>query len=223
MLGRKLGYLSIGSKNLPYPMYSMNIWNSLDDLALYKSLERREDEDNITFRARIIKAGPYNCSIQGLTNYLTDSFDLNKFYNKEKTIFFSTFKPLSYLEYIKLNDITEEYIGPEVIADGISYKLPYEPITLNEFYKAEINDNIKVTYTYVQKTSEDITWTLWKNLDQTFSNMFQCSKAPVNSVKLRYQYLNEYNQLEYIEESNFQYTYKNDKIEYIQDSEKVYE
>ena len=55
------------------------------------------------------------------------------------------------------------------------------------------------------------------------SDTYKNTSDAVNSVKLRYQYLNEYNQLEYIEESNFQYTYKNDKIEYIQDSEKVYE
>ena len=193
----RLGYVIPGAYISNYPIYKTNIWNNWDDHALIKSLSRRPNEDNIIFRNRIINAKDYNSTRQGIINWLSDSFDLSKYNINDKKIFNSIHLPMSYMQYNKLVNKTDDYFPPEVIADGITFKFPVDDLNLSsdvvEFEGVdESNYPLKYYYSYEKTVIYNTTflksWTLWKNIDQSYFTIFEGNYAPVK-IKLRYQTL----------------------------------
>jgi len=209
----RLGYVIPGAYISNYPIYKTNIWNNWDDHALIKSLSRRPNEDNIIFRNRIINAKDYNSTRQGIINWLSDSFDLSKYNINDKKIFNSIHLPMSYMQYNKLVNKTDDYFPPEVIADGITFKFPVDDLNLSsdvvEFEGVdESNYPLKYYYSYEKTVIYNTTflksWTLWKNIDQSYFTIFEGNYAPVE-IKLRYQTLID-DELFTIEESALKLT-----------------
>jgi len=209
----RLGYVIPGAYISNYPIYKTNIWNNWDDHALIKSLSRRPNEDNIIFRNRIINAKDYNSTRQGIINWLSDSFDLSKYNINDKKIFNSIHLPMSYMQYNKLVNKTDDYFPPEVIADGITFKFPLDDLNLSSDVVGfegidDDNNPYKYYYSYEKTVIYDITftkkWTLWKNIDQSYFTIFEGNYAPVE-IKLRYQTLID-DELFTIEESALKLT-----------------
>lgn len=214
MIGKyKVGLIGIGTNKGIFKLKTTSRWNGLDELALYKSLERKPNESNIHFRNRLKNLEVCNSSTQGMINALTNAFDLEHKKVIEKKVFISTYKPISPIEYDKLIDPEYEYIAPKVIADDIEYQFIIEPKSINDITTSylegydENNNAIKLGYDFekvyvYKKNTFDICWTIWKNIDQSYTKIFQCSSAPTTSVTLSYMALNEVGKLIYVEESS---------------------
>lgn len=189
---RKQGYAT-GKEVSGYQLYYLDIWNTWDDLALYKSLFRRPSEDNITLRSRILAAKNYNSTKQGLVNWLSDSFGADKYKVADKTIYFSTYSPLSYMQYNKLKDKNELYYPPRVIVDGVNtITFPVDkPLDL-EGTTVEKWDNGTKLYMYNNEKTEvyknGATWILWKNIDQAYFQVWETNVVPEKLI-LKYQYM----------------------------------
>ena len=196
---RKQGYEVPGRYVSGYQLNYVNVWNAWDDLALYKSLYRKPNESNIVLRGRILAAKNYNSTKQGLINWLSDSFETTKYTVSDKKIYYSTYAPLSYMQYNKLKNKTQEYYAPRVIINldnEIIFpedKLPISGETIEVVGEYMYNAEKTVVY------SSGISWTLWKGIDQSYFPIWETNEVPVD-LKLRYQYLLD-DELYIIEES----------------------
>lgn len=182
---RKQGYEITGKIISGYQLYRLDLWNNWDDLALHKSLHRKPNEDNIIFRGRILAAVNYNSTKQGLINWASDSFDASKYNVDGKKIFTSVYSPLSYMAYNKLTNKSEEYYPPRIIIGTTEIIFPEDKIPVDKS-SIELPGQYMYNYekTLVYNGSE--TWTLWKNVDQTYFPIWESSVAP-SELKLRYQ------------------------------------
>ena len=194
--------VKIGTDTNPtkYSIFRLDTWNNWDDLALYKSLYRLPTETNIELRDRIISSVDYNSTVQGLVNWLSDSFGVDKYIVDSKLIYTSTNQPLSFMQYSRLDDQTEDYYPPRVV---ISNETETELEIIFPEDRLRVQDDPLVSYvslsgttdagdTYVYDnqstiiTHDGITWTLWKNLDQSYSVLWG-TNTPISYVKLKYQ------------------------------------
>jgi len=205
----RLGQFLIASRFGNFTIYKMDVWNAWDDLALFKGLYRRPNEDNITFRNRIISAVNYNASHKGMMDWLCDSLDVTRFEVQDKKIFFSKYAPLSYIQYLKIPEPTVAYFSPEVVIGGVTYKFPNDhtdisltPIEFDGY--DEYGIGLKYSYSYEKTVIYDVTktksWTLWKNIDQSYFPIWEGNEAPAD-IKLRYQVVID-DELFIIEESS---------------------
>ena len=110
----------INLTNLKYK----NMWNFWDEFALLRGISRREHETNISLRNRFLSVNDYDSTVQGLVNSLSHFFDTRKYNVLGKSVYYSIWGALSYEDYMRLIDKSEPYFSPEVIADGIVYKMP---------------------------------------------------------------------------------------------------
>lgn len=196
---RKQGYQVVGSLISGYQVYHVNVWNTWDDLALYKSLIRRPNEDNVTLRKRIIAAKDYNSTKQGLVNWLSDSFDLDKYKVSDKTSYFSTYPPLSYMAYSKLQAPSEPYYAPRVIVDDEEIVFPKDEVPLDGSTVEGIVEGRSYIYNYertevhtivimILNGPPSVVWKLWKNVNQTYHTIWETNTVP-DELELSYQYV----------------------------------
>lgn len=212
----RVGNIVAGANVSNYTIYKVDIWNSWDELGLMKGLYRRPNESNIVYRSRIVDAVAYNASRQGLTNYLSKSMDLETFNVNNKFVYLSVNAPLSYIQYNKITDPTEDYFPPQVIVDGVTFQFPMDDLNLSgstvEFDGLDGDGNPwKYTYDF-EKTviyepieTPTTTWTLWKNIDQSYLTIWETNSVPAE-IKFKYQMVNTDGNLVIIEESSKRYT-----------------
>ena len=215
IIDTKLGEAFLGTAIFgPYVLYQTPIWNSWDDLALYKSLSRRPEETNQVFRTRILAAKDYNSTKQGLVNYICDSLDLTKNAVTEKRVFSSLNTPLSYTQYLKVVTDDTAYVPPQAIVDGVTFTFPSDEIdiytTSVEFDGCdELSNPLKFTYNYektvIYDTTKLKTWTIWKNIDQAYFPYWEANYTPDTSIVLKYQTVID-GELRIIEESSEEIT-----------------
>ena len=208
-----VGQIIAGAYFDGYQIYNATLWNPIDELGLVKNIYRRPNESNIVFRNRIVNTKECNSSKQGLINSICSALDLTKFTVNDKTIYYTNNQPLSYFEYNKLPQSIKsqyEYKPPQIIIDNyIVIELPIDQLDANETSKTiegEFSYDYEKTRVYYQPdiTKEVyITWTLWKNMDQSYSRIWQTDAVP-NKVRFRYQYLID-NELLIIEETPYLY------------------
>lgn len=184
---RKQGYQVSGVTISGYQVYHLNTWNQWDDLALYKSLFRRPNENNIVLRRRIIAAKNYNSTKQGLINWFSDSFDVTTYKVADKKIYLSSYSPLSYMAYNKLKNKTADYYRPRVIIDDVEVIFPEDKIPLDGS-TVEVPGQYKYNSEKTEVYKNGITWILWKNIDQTYFSIWETNNVP-NELKLKYQYI----------------------------------
>ncbi len=205
----RIGDVVVGAYVGNYTVYKVDIWNSWDELGLIKGITRRPNENNLVFRNRIVIAKNYNASKQGMINWLSDSFDADKYIVRDKKIYTSINPPLSYMQYNKLTDKDEEYFPPEVIADSMTYRFPIDDLDLSdtpvEFDGYDgLGNPLKYTYSFEKTVIWDITktktWTLWKDINQAYFPLWEGSNVP-NELILRYQAIDDDGNFFIIEES----------------------
>ncbi len=153
------------------PFKRLRIWNQFDEFGLLSGLDRIPKETNSDFRNRIVDHEPYNATTQGLVNWLSDAL-LNVTYNAEaKIIFTSLRQPLSFAEYQRLEDKTENFFAPRVIIGATTWI--FSPS--DDGQKDEVINN-------------SITWTLWKQPDGVYDQIWTTDIAPTEDVEIQYQW-----------------------------------
>lgn len=186
-----------------YQLKRMNLWNNFDDLALYKSLVRIPNESNLSLRSRLLKAKDYNSTKQGLVNWISDSLNIEKYTVKDKRIYVSTYIPLSFMAYNRLTNPEEVYYSPRIISNGVEIVFPID--------KMDITGGIDIPGSYMYNTEKTVvydgsaSWTLWKNVDQTYMTLWETNTTPPLEIKLKYQYIID-DRMYIIEESPKTYT-----------------
>ena len=164
-----------------------NIWNFWDEFGLYKGIDRKPLETNMSLRRRILDKTEHDSTLQGILNFLSSAIEVTNYTNYDKFVYYSVQEPLSYETYMKIVNKDEDFFAPEVEVNGVIYKMP-----------ATQADPDDLNNTYVKSVAYP--WTLWKN-QTTFGYLpiWQTEIIP-DSIILRYQ-IYENNEFFIVEES----------------------
>lgn len=163
--------------------YHERIWNQYDEMALLVGLSRIPGETNLELRERILNHATYDSTEQGLVNHISEALLTTGYQVAAKTVFTSLRQPLSLAEYNRLTDPTEDYYAPRVIVGATTWI-----ITSGTSEQKDI------------KTSDGLTWTLWKQPDGVYDRIWTSSAEPSADVELSYQWKDDTGALHTIRE-----------------------
>lgn len=148
------------------------IWNAYDEIGLLAGITRIPGESNVAYRDRILNHYPYNSTRQGLANFITNSLLLPAVNITERVVFSSLRIPLSYSKYQMLEDPKDDYYQPRII------------IGSNTWLISTSDDDQKD----ISNTINGVTWSLWKQPDGSYDQIWTTSSAPTENIELRYQW-----------------------------------
>jgi hypothetical protein len=148
------------------------IWNQYDEIGLIAGVSRVPGETNVAYRERLLSHEPYNSTKQGLSNFILNSLLQPAVNITERLIFTSLRVPLSWSKYQTIQDPSDDYYAPRII------------IGTNTWIIESSDDDQKD----ISNVADSITWTLWKQPDGTYDQIWSSSQAPVANIELRYQW-----------------------------------
>jgi hypothetical protein len=148
------------------------IWNQFDEMGLMVSVPRVPGEGNSTYRYRLLNHDPYNSTKQGIANFIS-SLLLQPAVNLTDRLAFTSLRvPLSYSKYRSLLNVEDDYYQPRVIIGADTWII--EPS----------DDDQKD----VSNTINGVTWTLWKQPDGAYDQIWTTNVAPTENIEFRYQW-----------------------------------
>lgn len=188
-----VGLTSPGSFISSIRQHWVPVWNAWDDIGLIKGMLRRPHESNITFRDRLIAAVDYTAHVDGIARCVADSCDLTAMQITGKRIFTSKYIPLSYAAYMQLATPEDEYVSPSVVVGDETFIFPLDEGGMSRpaDFSGVDDDGALIAYGYSAEkvyieNSLTNRWTLWKNNDQTFLQIWEASYFPAD-IELHYQ------------------------------------
>ena len=174
-----------------------SIFNIFDDKGLLVGIERMEEENNIELRNRIVDRKKGNSTKQGLTNWISNIFDIDEqdLHVIRNRVFYSTYAPLSKVVYLN-GDYDEDYMYPYVVEKYYdSVEDEWNSIVYDQ-RESELNDYNSRDVLSNNEGSSD--WYVYRNPDGSYYNLWITDNAP-EKVEFHYQIVRDDQVFEVVE------------------------
>lgn len=150
------------------------IWNQFDEFGLLVGIPRIPGQTNASYRRRLIDHEPYDSTIQGLTNFLSDSLLVSTGNLQGKLAFASIRQPLSLAKYQELMGTSDGYYAPRVVVGANTWTAVPGALVDRD----------------VTNTISGTTWTLWKQPDGSYDRIWTVNVEQEENIELLYSWVN---------------------------------
>jgi hypothetical protein len=147
------------------------VWNQYDEMGLLVGIPRIPGEGNATYRYRLLNHSQFDSTKQGLSDYISSSLLQREVNVTERLVFTSLRVPLSYFIYKTIGS-TDSYISPSIIIGANTWT-----IEASDDDQKDVSNIINGVY-----------WSLWKQPDGSYDQIWTTNVAPIGNMELKYQW-----------------------------------